>query len=225
MMTSASTAFDLVKNGDLDGLKTFLASDPSQAASRNEQGLSLLMFARYQFKLDAADAILAAGVTLDLFEAAALGKVDRLRELLDTGESANTFAPDGMTPLGLACFFGQPEAARLLLSRGADVNAASQNPMKVAPIHAAVAGKNAEVIDLILSSNPDVNARQQQGWTAIHSAAMHGDLALLEKLLARGADPMVKNDDGKTPLDLAREKGHEHIVAPLEVIRLRLRRL
>lgn len=216
MTISASTAFDLVKNGDLDALKALLASDPSHAATRNEQGVSLLMFARYQFKLDAVEAILAAGIPLDLFEAAALGKADRLRELLDAGDSANAFAPDGMTPLGLACFFGQPEAARLLLSRGADVGTASQNPMKVAPIHAAVAGKNAEVIDLILSSNPDVNAKQQQGWTAIHSAAMHGDLALLEKLLARGADPRVKNDDGKTPLDLATEKVQETIIQKLK---------
>jgi ankyrin repeat protein len=41
---------------------------------------------------------------------------------------------------------------------------------------------------------------------------MHGDLALLEKLLARGADPMVMNDDGKSPLDLAIEKGQTGIV-------------
>ena len=213
MAASATAAFDLVKTGDIDGLRSLLASDASQASARNAQGLSLLIFARYQFKLDAVEAILAAGASLDLFEAAALGIVDRLRSLLDAdAAAANSFSPDGMTPLGLACFFGQPEAARLLLSRGADVNTASRNPMKVAPIHAAVAGKNAEVIDLILSSGADVNAKQQQGWTAIHSAAMHGDLALLEKLLARGADPMVMNDDGKSPLDLAIEKGQTGIV-------------
>lgn len=214
---SALDPFDLIKYDDFDGLRTLLASDPSQASAKNEQGLSLLMFARYQFKLDAVEAILAAGASLDLFEAAALGKVDRLRSLLDAdAEAANSFSPDGMTPLGLACFFAQPEAARLLLSRGADVNTASRNPMKVAPLHAAVAGKNVDVIELILSGGADVNAKQQQGWTAIHSAAMHGDLALLEKLLARGADPAVRNDDGKTPQDLAKEKGKTQIVARLE---------
>lgn len=217
---STIPVFDSVKNGDLDALKALLAADPAQASARNEQGLSLLMFARYQFKMDAVEAILAAGVSLDIFEAAALGKVGRLRALLDVdAAAANSFSPDGMTPLGLACFFGQPEAARLLLSRGADVNAASRNPMKVAPIHAAVAGKNAEVIDLILSSGADVNAKQQQGWTAIHSAAMHGDLALLEKLIARGANKALKNDDGKSPLDLAQEKGHGQIVTRLEAMR------
>lgn len=213
----APDPFDLIKNDDLDELRTLLASDPSHASARNEQGLSLLMFARYQFKMDAVEAILAASPTLALFEAAALGRVQRLRELLDADSAVvNSFSSDGMTPLGLACFFGQPDAARLLLSHGANVNTASRNAMKVAPIHAAVAGKNAEVIDLILSSGADVNARQQQGWTAIHSAAMHGDLALLEKLLARGADPTVKSDDGKTPLDLARERGHDPIIARLD---------
>jgi ankyrin repeat protein len=220
MNAAVATTFDLVKTGDIENLKKRLAADPTQASAKNEQGLSLLMFARYQFKMDAVEAILAASPTLDLFEAAALGKVERLRTLLDADSAVvNSFSPDGMTPLGLACFFGQPDAARLLLSRGANVNTTSRNAMKVAPIHAAVAGKNAEVIDLILSSGADVNAKQQQGWTAIHSAAMHGDLALLEKLLARGADQLVKSDDGKTPMDLAREKGHEQIVTRLEALR------
>jgi len=216
MNATVATTFDLVKTGDIENLKQRLAADPTQASSRNEQGLSLLMFARYQFKMDAVEAILAASPTLDLFEAAALGKVERLRELLDADSAmVNSFSSDGMTPLGLACFFGQPDAARLLMSHGANVNTASRNTMKVAPIHAAVAGKNAEVIDLILSSGADVNAKQQQGWTAIHSAAMHGDLALLEKLLARGADATVKSDDGKTPLDLARENSQPNVMTVL----------
>lgn len=219
MNATVATTFDLVKMGDIENLRKRLAADPTQASARNEQGLSLLMFARYQFKMEAVEAILATGLALDLFEAAALGRVERLRELLDADSAAvNLFSPDGMTPLGLACFFGQTDAARLLLSHGANVNTASRNAMKVAPIHAAVAGKNVEVIELILSGGADVNAKQQQGWTAIHSAAMHGDLALLEKLLALGANPAVKNDDGKTSLDLARENGHKPVIARIDVI-------
>ena len=56
---------------------------------------------------------------LDVFEAAALGEVDRLREILD-GEptSATAYSGDGFTALHFAAFFGGPEAAELLLERG-----------------------------------------------------------------------------------------------------------
>src|SRR3989442_11813018 len=82
---------------------------------------------------------LAAGRTLNVFEAGALGRADRLRELLEEDESrANAVGDDGFHPLGLACFFGHADAARLLLERGADVNALSRNEhIQTAAIHAA----------------------------------------------------------------------------------------
>src|SRR6202008_2543160 len=50
--------------------------------------------------------LLAGDPELDVFEAAALGRVERLRELLDEDPSrANAFGNDGFQPLGLACFF------------------------------------------------------------------------------------------------------------------------
>src|SRR5919204_2389995 len=83
---------------------------------------------------------LASGRELDVFEAAALGRAERLRELLDTDPSlANAWAEDGFQPLGLASFFGHVDAARLLVERGAEVNSASRNQMKVMPLHSAAA--------------------------------------------------------------------------------------
>src|ERR671923_2275699 len=81
---------------------------------------------------------LAAHRELDVFEAAALGRTERLRELVDSDPSlANAWADDGLQPLGLASFFGQVEAVRLLLEHGAEVNSASRNQMKVMPLHSA----------------------------------------------------------------------------------------
>src|SRR6266545_996020 len=66
---------------------------------------------------------LAVGRELNVFEAAALGRTNRLRELLEEDPSlANAFGDDGFHPLGLACFFGHVDAARLLLEHGADSN-------------------------------------------------------------------------------------------------------
>ena len=82
--------------------------------------MSELLQAVYEGNQARADELLAAGPELDVFEAAAVGKTDRLRELLDEDPAlANAWATDGFQPLGLACFFGHVEVARLLVERGA----------------------------------------------------------------------------------------------------------
>ena len=90
--------------------------------------MSELLEALYRGQTDRVEELLALDPALDVFEAAAFGRTDRLRELLDEdNERANAFGDDGFHPLGLACFFGHVDAARLLLERGADVNALSRN--------------------------------------------------------------------------------------------------
>ena len=78
--------------------------------------MSDLLQALYRGEGEQVEKLLAVDPELDVFEAAALGRAERLRELLDEDPSrANAFGDDGFHPLGLACFFGHPEAARLLL--------------------------------------------------------------------------------------------------------------
>ena len=90
--------------------------------------MSDLLDAIYRGDQAGVDELLVHDPKLDVFEAAALGRTERLRELLDEEPSlANAFGDDGFHPLGLACFFGHLEAARLLLERGAAVNALSTN--------------------------------------------------------------------------------------------------
>ena len=65
--------------------------------------------------------LLAKQPQLNVFEAAALGKSDRLRAILaEEPASANDYGDDGFQPLPLACFYGHVEAARILLEHGAD---------------------------------------------------------------------------------------------------------
>jgi ankyrin repeat protein len=135
---------------------------------------------------------LAAGRDLDVFEATALGRTDRLRELLAEDPSlANAWAEDGFQPLGLASFFGHAEAARLLVERGAEVNSASRNAMKVMPLHSAVAARDPqvryEIAQLLLEAGADPNARQQDDYTPLMAADQHGDERLRELLVAHGA--------------------------------------
>jgi ankyrin repeat protein len=153
---------------------------------------------------------LADGATLTIFEAAALTRDDRIGALLDADPAlANSWAPDGHTPLGLAAYFGGASTVRLLVERGADVGAAARNPMKVQPLHAAVASRNAEAVALLLERGADVNARQQVGYTPLMGAASAGREDFVDQLLAKGADRTLTSDDGKTAAAIAREHGHE----------------
>jgi hypothetical protein len=69
--------------------------------------MSDLLQALYAGDRDGVDRLLAADPKLDVFEAAAFGRSDRLRQLLDQDPSrANAFGDDGFHPLGLACFLG-----------------------------------------------------------------------------------------------------------------------
>lgn len=135
---------------------------------------------------------LAAGKELNVFEASALGDSARLRALLDSDrELANAWAEDGFQPLGLASFFGHEDAARVLVERGAEVNSASRNPMKVMPLHSAAAAPDPEVrysiAKLLLERGADPNARQQDDYTPLMAADQHCDERLRELLVAHGA--------------------------------------
>ncbi len=125
--------------------------------------MSELLQAVYRGDQARVDELLAAGSPLDVFEAAAVGKTERLRELLDQDPSvANAWATDGFQPLGLASFFGHFDAVQLLVERGAEVNSASRNQMKVMPLHSAAA-------------------------TPLMAAEQHGDERLKELLVQHGA--------------------------------------
>ena len=133
---------------------------------------------------------------LNVFEAAAFGRTVRLRELLDEDASlANAFGDDGFQPLGLACFFGHVEAARLLLGRGADPNSLARNEhLQVGPLHSASASENKgeevryELCELLLDRGADPNLRQGGGFTALDSARQNGEERLERLLRERGAE-------------------------------------
>jgi uncharacterized protein len=172
-------------------------------------GVSELMLARYRGDHETIDRLLAADPDLDVFEAAALGRVDRLRELLEADPAlAGAWSPDGGQPLHFAAFFGHPEACRALLERGADPGVHARGFNGVAPLNSAAATtfKPAEacteIAALLLEHGADADAAQGGGATALHSAAMTRNADLARLLLDRGADPDARMDDGRTPRGL-----------------------
>ena len=175
-----------------------------------------ILNALYRQEPEEARRLAGGADSLTIWEAAALGDEDAAGRLLTADVSlANAVAPDGHFPLGLAAFFGQASTVRLLLAHGASVAAAAQNAMKVQPLHAAVAGRNADCVAAILEAGADPNARQQVGYTPLMGAASAGREDLVDLLLARGADLLLVNDDGKSAAVLASEHGHATLGARL----------
>jgi uncharacterized protein len=197
--------FDLVDAGDEDALRDELDRDPELAGRRNADGLSPVLYALYNGKGDLVEPLLDANPPLDLFDAAAVGRTRGLEELLDgEPELATSWSKDGFTALHLAAFFGQEEAAKILVERGAEVNVVARNPnIVVTPLHSAAAGSHAAIVKLLLERGADPNAAQDGGFTPLHSAAANDDRESAEALLEAGADPSLANEEGKTPADLA----------------------
>jgi len=215
-MEQFQRGFELLQAGDADGLCRLLEEAPAASEARDSTGVSLLMHSIYRGRRDLAEMIASKKQALDIFEAAALGRLDRLKQCLTDASAANSRSNDGFTALHFACYFGPPEAARLLIASGAAVDAVAANPTQVMPLHSAASARNLEAARVLLEHGAPANARQQQGWLPIHAAAQNGDRAMVELLLRHHADPTLANDQGKTPAAVAREKGHEELARLLD---------
>lgn len=204
--------FDAIKSGNAAEASRIARENPALLNARDANGASPLLVAIYHQKLDIAKALAEAKGQIDIFEASALGRADRVKQLLREDPSlASAYSPDGFPVVGLAAFFGHLEAVRTLIAAGANIHAAATNSFKVQAIHAAVASKNIDIVRTVLEAGADPNAAQQQGFRPIHEAGSNGNRALAELLLKYGADATLKGDNGKNAIDLAREKGHTEL--------------
>jgi ankyrin repeat protein len=204
--------FEAIKQGDAAAVRSLVDQDPALLESSDAQGVSAVLQAVYYGRKEILHELLARNPRLSVFEASAAGQAERVREWVSKDPGlAFTYSQDGYTALGLASFFGHLEIVTLLLGRGAEVNVVSRNDMAVRPLHSAAAGRHLAVAQVLLAHGADVHAKSHGGWTALHSAADHGQIEFIRTLLEHGARPDVRNDEGLSPLDLARRGAHSEV--------------
>ena len=212
-MASSEDLFRAIEAGDAAAVRALLAEDPALAAARDGHGVSAALQARYHREPELEATIRAVGPPPDVFEAAAFGDAVRLAELLDDDPAgATAYSGDGFTALHFAAFWGGVEVARLLLDRGAEVDAHGRGWMTGTALHSAASNRDADVVEVLLAAGADPGARQSGGWTPLHGAAHNGDARTAGLLLAAGADPSACNDDGRSVLELAEEGGDARTV-------------
>jgi uncharacterized protein len=207
---------EYITSGDTISLHNLLALKPELAKTITSHHVSPLMLSCYYRKPNITAVLLRYINEVNLFEAAAAGKLDVVEHLITNNPDAvNFYAGDGFTPLGLACYFGHYDIARFLILQGAEANLPSNNGFNVFPIHSAAAGNYTDIAALLIESGANVNVKQQAGVTPLHSAAQNGNLDMLILLLEAGADVNVRMEGGKLPADLARDKGFGEIADAL----------
>lgn len=204
---------DAATQGDVERVSMMLRNDPSLAKSKDENGVSVILKATYHGKQDIVAALLASGIELDIFEAAATGQTAQVQNLIEQDPSlVNSYSPDGFTPLGLATFFGHAETVEALINAGAEINAAYRETMKLTPLASAMAVGRNDIARTLIAHGADVNAKAANDLRPLHTAAARGNVESATLLLDHGADINATSSDGKTAITYAEERNHPEMV-------------
>jgi ankyrin repeat protein len=209
MTSSTIELFDSIRTGDLSRVKSLVDADPGLVSVRNESGVSAILTAIYSGRHEIRDLLLAHGAQLEIQDAAAAGRLDRVKEIVEANPAlAKSFSPDGFPVVALAAVFGHLDVARYLTERGADIDAIATNGTGYNALTGAVTAGHFEVVKWLLESGANANYRYGPGYTPLLAAAANGRLDIVRLLLAHGADAAVQTNDGKSALALATELSH-----------------
>lgn len=213
-MSEQKALFEAIRSGDFAAVKSLVSSDLSLASAKNDVGVSVVLTAVYMGRTEIRDFLIASGSVLGLPEAAAVGNLARVRELIENSDAdANSFSRDGFPVVALAAFLGHLEVVEYLAAHGADINVAATNGSGYNSLTGAVTSGHTGVVQWLLEHGANVNYRYSAGYSPLLAAAANGRLDIAKLLLAHGADPHATANDGKSGLDLARERNHPEIAA------------
>jgi ankyrin repeat protein len=196
--------FDAIKKGNSERVGELLKQRPTLIKASTKNGTTPILLAVYADHPEIAESLLATGIEPNIFEAAATGRIQRVRELLKQDPMlAKAYSPDGWTALHLN--WGHLYIVELLLDSGADINALSRNKFVATPLQGAVVRKRIELARLLIARGARVSPRGEGGGSPLHECAGNGAIEIARLLLDHGADINAKDDEGKTPLAIALE--------------------
>jgi ankyrin repeat protein len=165
--------------------------------------MSIINFLRFIYSFGAdANEMLIDSVYRGDFETAKYALQDGF---IHSGADIN-IRSDGYTPLHLALLCGRFELVKMLIERGADVNAKSDQE-DLTPLHLAIVIGNIESITLLIEKGANIEAKSSFG-TPLHYATYYEKPDVAQLLLDKGADVNAKSENNDPALHIAIENNN-----------------
>lgn len=134
--------------------------------------------------------------------------------LRDAAADLEAINDEGLTPLGVACAAGNWRLARFLIERGARPEIDGATPALLAA--AGSDEDDAAGVQLLLKHKAKVDACDARGRSALHEAAIAGNIEVARALLERGADAALADAEGLRAVEHAAQAGRWPLVALLD---------
>ena len=191
--TGETPLMTCARTGSVAAVRTLLDAGANPSAAETWQGQTALMWAAAEGHTQIVRALVDAGADVHartaggftaLSIAAREDEPELARLLLDAGADVNATAPGGATPLVVATVRGNTRLAMFLLEQGADPNA---DEAGYTPLHWAAGSWHTE----LTGSLRGIETARDEEWRSMNGV-QEGRLALVEALLAHGADPDVR---------------------------------
>ncbi|MEE9128683.1 MAG: ankyrin repeat domain-containing protein [Phycisphaerales bacterium] len=206
--------------------------DPSRIASRRSAATidSALATAARSGDVAAIGQAIKDGKSLELLDeegatllgiAARAKQAEVVRVLLEAGAKIEARDQKGRSPLMAAAQTRQSSAdvVRALIAKGADVNTRDSMIGGTPLCWAAGPFGNPQIVTALLQASADVNAADNFGLTPLMWAVRFGGPSTVKALVDAGADTAATNKQGRSALDLARQRG-ERDAQSAEVIKI-----
>uniref|UniRef100_A0A8C0HPU5 Ankyrin repeat domain-containing protein 17 n=1 Tax=Buteo japonicus TaxID=224669 RepID=A0A8C0HPU5_9AVES len=140
------------------------------------------------------------------------GRTEVVSLLLDRKANVEHRAKTGLTPLMEAASGGYAEVGRVLLDKGADVNAPPVPSSRDTALTIAADKGHYKFCELLISRGAHIDVRNKKGNTPLWLAANGGHLDVVQLLVQAGADVDAADNRKITPLMAAFRKGHVKVV-------------
>ncbi|XP_018122170.1 provisional ortholog of ankyrin repeat domain 52 L homeolog isoform X1 [Xenopus laevis] len=196
----------------------------SNVLARTKDGNTLMHIASQCGHPETALAFLKRGVLLHmpnksgavcLHAAAKRGHTAVVKALLQKGAHVDARTKDNYTALHIAAENCKPQVVQTLLGFGAQVQLKGGKAQET-PLHVAARIKDGEkVAEMLIKSGADINVEQENGETAMHISAQHGNLKMITALIEEGGEPTWQSKNQENPLHTAVRHCHLPIVEVL----------
>jgi ankyrin repeat protein len=202
-----------VLNGDVQTVEQYLTRDSALLYARDVNGQSVYLLAAYANQQAVTSLFESKGLVLDVYEAAAGGKVDRFHQLLRPAPGmVNMPNLAGDTPLHVAALCHRSEVIENAVTYGPDFAVRSPKRKNSTAAHLGLQSSPKDAAEAmafaIIGNGLDPNLANADGDTIVHCAARADYPRVIRLLLQKGGNVGAKNAVGQTALDVAVAAGN-----------------